>query len=101
MSEDPRAGAGSGQVRDAEPFEPIEGRALVDEEPAFYTVLEAALILRIGRTSAYRLAKLYLLTDGEQGLPVVEVGGLLRVPRVALERQAGGPVHLPATRAAG
>jgi excisionase family DNA binding protein len=68
---------------------------IVGEVPDFFTVEEAARILRISRSTAYRLVRLYLETGGREGLPVVVVGGLYRVPRLALEQLAGGPVHLP------
>jgi hypothetical protein len=58
--------------------------------PDFLTVVEAARVLRIGRTSAYLLAQQWLYSDGRAGLPVVRVGRQLRVPRRALERLAGG-----------
>src|SRR5918994_2886805 len=58
--------------------------------PDFLTVVEAARLLRIGRTSAYLLAQKWLYSDGREGLPVVRVGRQLRVPRRALERLAGG-----------
>ena len=59
------------------------------------TVEEAARILRIGRTTAYKEVRRYLATGGREGIPVIVVGGLLRVPRVLLEAMIGGPVHLP------
>ena len=52
-------------------------------------------MLRIGRTAAYQLAQRDLATGGGEGLHVVRVGRLLRVPRVALEALAGGPIALP------
>jgi hypothetical protein len=58
--------------------------------PDFLTVVEAARLLRIGRTSAYVLAQRWLYTDGREGLPVVRVGRQLRVPRRALEGLACG-----------
>lgn len=58
--------------------------------PDFFTVVEAARLLRIGRTSPYVLAQRWLSTDGREGLPVVRVGRQLRVPRRALEGLAGG-----------
>jgi hypothetical protein len=61
-----------------------------DRPPDFLTVEEAARVLRIARTSAYQLAKRWCFTDGREGLPVVRVGRLLRVPRHGLERLAGG-----------
>ena len=54
------------------------------EPPDFFTVEEAARVLRIGRTAAYALTRTWRDTDGRDGLPVVPVGRLLRVPRAAL-----------------
>src|SRR5205823_3787024 len=62
------------------------------EVPDFLTVEEAARILRLGRTAAYALARQWRETDGRDGLPVVTVGRLLRVPRAALEGMSGGPL---------
>jgi hypothetical protein len=58
--------------------------------PDFFTIEEAARILRIGRTAAYELARKWRATDGREGLPVVVFGRLLRVPRAALEELSGG-----------
>jgi excisionase family DNA binding protein len=58
----------------------------------FFTVEEAARVLRIGRTAAYALARRWRETGGEDGLPVVAFGRLLRVPRTALEALTGGPI---------
>jgi excisionase family DNA binding protein len=69
--------------------------------PDFLTVVEAARVLRIGRTSAYQLAQQWCDTDGRQGLPVVRVGRLLRVPRHALERLAGGDLSTAPPAASG
>lgn len=66
--------------------------------PNFLTVVEAARVLRIGRTSAYLLTQQWLYSDGREGLPVVRVGRQLRVPRRALEFLAAGeltPVPAP------
>ncbi len=60
--------------------------------PELFTVTEAAVVLRIGRTTAYELARRDLATAGGEGLGVIRVGGQLRVPRVALERLIGAPV---------
>jgi excisionase family DNA binding protein len=65
--------------------------------PDFFTVEEAAQILRIGRTAAYALARQWRVTDGHEGLPVVAFGRLLRVPRAALESFAGGPLRISDT----
>ena len=60
--------------------------------PELFTVTEAAVVLRIGRTTAYELARRDLATGGGEGLGVIRVGGQLRVPRVALERLIGAPI---------
>lgn len=54
--------------------------------PDVLTVEEAARYLRIGRASAYELARRFRETDGREGLPVVVLGRSLRVPRHALEQ---------------
>lgn len=55
----------------------------LDGLPAMLTVDEAAGVLRIGRTLAYRLANDFL-AGNVHGLPVIRLGGCLRVPRWAL-----------------
>ena len=66
-----------------------------DGAPDFLTVEEAALVLRIGRTAAYQLAREFLDTAGASGLPVIRCGRQLRVPRCRLEEQLGGPLTWP------
>lgn len=63
--------------------------------PELFTVTEAAVVLRIGRTTAYELARRDLATGGGEGLDVRRVGGQLRIPRAALERIVGRSVSLP------
>src|SRR3954452_19082159 len=58
--------------------------------PAFLTVEEAGVLLRIGRTKAYAMTVEWRSTGGKSGLPVVDLGDILRVPRKALEELAGG-----------
>lgn len=60
-----------------------------DEIPVLLTVEEAGALLRIGRTKAYAMAREWRETDGRSGLPVVDLGHVLRVPRRALEDLIG------------
>jgi hypothetical protein len=60
----------------------------------FFTIEEAARVLRIGRTAAYQGAKRYRETAGAEGLPVVVICGSLRVPGGWLEEMAGGPIDV-------
>ena len=54
----------------------------------FLKVEEAAKILRISRGAAYELARQWLATNGQTGLPVIRLGRLLRVPTASLQRLA-------------
>ena len=63
--------------------------------PDVLTIVEAARIVRIGRTAAYDRAHEYLDTDGASGLPVKRIGNQLRVPRHMLEEYLGGPITWP------
>ena len=63
--------------------------------PDMLTIEEAARVLRIGRSAAYQLAREYLATDGSSGIPVMRIGGQLRVPRHMLEGYIGGPITWP------
>jgi excisionase family DNA binding protein len=65
--------------------------------PDFLTILEAAKVLRVGRTAAYELATRYEATGGAEGLPVIRMGRQLRVPRARLEELAGGALSDPAS----
>jgi hypothetical protein len=64
----------------------------VDDLPALLTVEETARLLRIGRTKAYAMAREWRATGGQSGLPVVDFGHVLRVPRHQLEAIVGGPL---------
>ncbi len=67
--------------------------------PDLLTVEEAARVLRIGRSAAYELVARYASSDGAEGLPVIRVGRLLRVPRAALEAFVGISItDIPPTR---
>jgi hypothetical protein len=65
-----------------------------DELADLSTVEEAARFLRIGRGMAYRAARRYVDTGGEQGLPVIELGRHLRVPKLLLLRLLTGELRL-------
>ncbi|MHB1444901.1 MAG: helix-turn-helix domain-containing protein [Acidimicrobiales bacterium] len=67
------------------------GQMELSELPVVLSVEEAAGILRIGRTCAYDLARRYEATEGREGLPVIRVGRLFRVPRASLLRLLGLP----------
>ena len=60
-----------------------------DDLPLLLTVREAAQLLRVGRDTAYQLAR-------SQTIPVIRLGRQFRIPKAALlaylERQAVGGV---------
>lgn len=60
-----------------------------DRIPPFLTVEEASRLLKIGRTKAYDLTKEWRATGGRSGLPVVDLGDVLRVPGPAIEKMLG------------
>ena len=53
------------------------------------TVEEAAAILRISRNAAYAAARQWRATGGETGIPCIEIGRTLRVPRSGLDKLLG------------
>lgn len=59
----------------------------------FLTVEDAAEILGIGRTSAYKAARRYVATKAPDAIPAIRVGKQLRIPRALFEAWAG--VALP------
>ena len=58
--------------------------------PEVLTVEEAAEVLRISRNTAYALARAWRDSGGREGLPVIELGRNLRVPRAGLDRLLNG-----------
>jgi hypothetical protein len=64
-------------------------------QPQTLTVEEAARVLRIGRTAAYALAREWRATNGRSGIPVLELGRTLRVPRHALQAMLTGGLTPP------
>ena len=57
--------------------------------PDLLTIEEAARVIRVGRTKAYAMAREWRATGGRSGLPVVDFGHALRVPRCQLETIVG------------
>lgn len=53
------------------------------------TIDEAAAILRISRNAAYAAAREWRATGGKTGIPCIEIGRTLRVPRTELDRLLG------------
>ncbi len=66
-----------------------------DRIPPFLTVEEASRLLKIGRTNAYDLTKEWRATGGRSGLPVVDLGDVLRVPGPAIEHMLGIALGTP------
>ena len=57
--------------------------------PLMLTVGEAAAVLRISRTSAYKLAQEWRTSQGATGLPTVRLGNRVMVRRVDLAAIVG------------
>lgn len=70
------------------------------EIPDVFSVEEAAAVLHISRGKAYELARLYLTSNGAEGLPVKAFGRAFRVPRAGLEQLLGGELRAMPTRKA-
>lgn len=58
-------------------------------EAEVLTIEEAAALLRISRNAAYAAARQWRATGGETGIPCIEIGRTLRVPRSGLDRLLG------------
>jgi len=56
----------------------------IEDLPIILTVLEAAAVLRVGRTLAYELVHQWDANGGSKGLRSVRVGRSLRIPRDAV-----------------
>ena len=67
----------------------LGGCAIAERPPALLTIEEAGALLRIGRTKAYAMAREWRVSGGRSGLPVVDLGSILRVPLKALEEMTG------------
>lgn len=72
-----------------------------DQTNQVLTIEEAAAILRISRNAAYAAARKWRTTGGKTGIPCIEIGRTLRVPRADLNRLLGhGPDHPDGTHQA-
>lgn len=91
LGERPRRVGGLGGLVEVNP-PTLERTMDPTPEPLTLTVEEAARILRIGRTTAYALAREWRTTRRRSGLPVLELGRSLRVPRSALARLLHAPM---------
>ncbi|MCZ7537889.1 MAG: helix-turn-helix domain-containing protein [Acidimicrobiia bacterium] len=65
----------------------------IDTSNEVLTIEEAAAILRISRNAAYAAARQWRATGGKDGLPCIEIGRTLRVPREGLRRMLGVPTR--------
>ena len=64
--------------------------------PDFLTLAEAAVVLRVGRTAMYELARRHEATGGTEGdIAVIRIGHQFRVPRAWLEEKLGAPITWP------
>ena len=63
----------------------------IDTSTEVLTIEEAAVILRISRNAAYAAAREWRASGGKTGLPCIEIGRSLRVPRTELDRLLGRP----------
>ena len=55
------------------------------------TIEEAAVVLRISRGAAYAQARRWRETGGGEGIPCLQLGRTLRVPRDALHEMLAHP----------
>lgn len=56
----------------------------LSEYPAMMRVTDVARVLSISRTIAYEQVAMFERTGGCEGLPVVRIGRVMRVPKAAL-----------------
>ena len=63
----------------------------LDGLPLMLTVEEAAKVLRVSRTTAYKLVQEYRATGGRTGIPHVRLGARVLVRRVDLGEIVGMP----------
>lgn len=61
------------------------------------TVEQMAEVVGVGRQSAYAQCRLYLASDGAEGVPCHRIGRLIRIYRAELEAWLGFPIDLTST----
>jgi hypothetical protein len=77
----------------------------MSQRPEYLTVPEVMARLRLGRTTVYEQARLYLATGGTEGIPCRRFGRSLRFPAAAFDTVTddAGPganvIELPRQRA--
>lgn len=75
-----------------------DGTSAGQKAPDLLTVSQAAIVMQVGRTTAYALVSQFVESDGAEGIPAVVIGGQYRVPRTRLEELTGGPISWPPRR---
>jgi Helix-turn-helix domain len=71
------------------------GGGPVADRKDFLTAAEVMERLRLGRTTVYEQARLFLATGGAEGIPCRRYKRSLRFPTAELEAMAGGPITVP------
>ena len=64
----------------------VTATTALEDLPEVLTIEEAAAVLRVSRTAAYELSRLWRASGGVEGLPVIRLGRSLRVSRADLFR---------------
>ena len=59
------------------------------------TVEQMAMVVGVGRQSGYAQSRLYLSTEGREGIPCHRVGRLILIYRAELEAWLGFPIVWP------
>jgi Helix-turn-helix domain len=67
----------------------------VAERKEFLTAAEVMERLRLGRTTVYQQARLFLATGGTEGIPCRRYGRSLRFPAAELDAMVSEPRALP------
>jgi excisionase family DNA binding protein len=75
-----------------------DGTSAGQKAPDLLTVSQAAIVMQVGRTTAYALVSQFVESNGAEGIPAVVIGGQYRVPRTRLEELTGGPISWPPRR---